>query len=336
MHLGVLELRAAAPTGTSLDLQLPFGTLVERSLELHREDTGVGDLEVRVRQSAAPLVPWRRVALGLALGAVAPTGGYVARSDAANLPPEASYLTLGRGTTWWLAEGDARTTVTPRVATFAQLSARGPLARTRDGFAWGSEVRATLGGQLARVRPWLGLLLSTDVVWRDGATEPDPFSGGRIDSASSGGWQWSLSPAVTFATAWPLAVVAGARVPIASDVVGNQLVPELGGFVAVAYRQRVAARAAEVRPEAGTITVVDYWATWCAPCAEIGRTLDAAAPGWPDVRIRKVDATARADAALPRIEIFDRSGARKAILVGGDAARVVEVVETLRHAGRSP
>jgi len=333
----VLELRASAPSGTSVDVQLPFGSLVERSVEVHREDHGVGDLELRVRQAAAPFVPWRRVALGLALGVVAPTGGYVARSDAANVPPEASYLTLGRGTTWWLAEADAHAAVTARGAAFAQLSARGPLANTRDGFAWGSELRATLGGTVARLQPWLGVMVSTDLVWRDGATEPDPFSGGRVASASSGGWQWSMSPALTFATPWPLALVAGARVPIASDVTGNQLVPELGGFVAVAYRQRIATRPPAVRPAAGTITVVDYWATWCAPCSEIARLLDAAAPGWPDVRIDKVDATAWPDApALPRIEIFDRTGARKAILVGGDAARVVEVVESLRHAGPTP
>lgn len=81
---------------------LPFGTLATRSLAERRTDSGVGDLEIRVRQSLRRYV--RPVALGVALGAVAPTGPYVARAGAANLAPEASYLTLGRGVPWWIGE----------------------------------------------------------------------------------------------------------------------------------------------------------------------------------------------------------------------------------------
>jgi len=339
VHLGVLELQAIAPTGTSVDLQLPFGSLVESSLAMRREDSGIGDLELRVRQSAAPLVRVRGLALGGALGVVVPTGGYVARSDAANLPPEASYLTLGRGTTWGIAEVDARVAITPRVSAFAQLSGRTPFARTRDDFAWGSELRATAGARVARVTSWLALLAASDLVWRDGATEPDPFSGGRLDAANAGGWQWSVSPTAVAATPWRFTVAAGVRVPIASDVTGNQLVPQLGGFVALAYTHRVAPRRT-VAPAPGRITVVDYWATWCAPCVEIGRALDAAAARWPDVTIVKVDATRwPADDAprlpaeargLPVIEVFDRRGVRKVILQGDAALRVVDEVEALR------
>ena len=338
VHLGVLEAGVAAPMGTSVDLQLPFGSLVQRSVEMEREDHGIGDLELRVRQSAAPLLHSRWLAVGGALGLVAPTGPYVARSDAANLPPEASYLTLGRGTTWWIAETDARAVITPHISTFAQLSARGPLARTDDGFAWGNEVRFTVGSRLTVITPWLASLPSLDLQWRGGATEPDPFTGARLDTANAGGVQLSASLAAVISLPWQLSFVAGMRVPLASDVTGNQLVPQIGQFVALAYNRRSAPRAL-FRPSRGRITVVDYWAIWCAPCAVMSRELEDAARRWPDVTIVKIDVDeARRplpDGArgLPVVEIYDRTGARTVMIVDGEPAHVIEAVETLR---RSP
>jgi thiol-disulfide isomerase/thioredoxin len=134
---------------------------------------------------------------------------------------------------------------------------------------------------------------------------------------------------------------------IAADVVGNQLVPQAGGFVALSYAH-TAARAASarsvaappVRTASGRITVVDYWATWCKPCTRIHELLEAAAPRWPDVAILRVDATAWPDPSapalpegatgLPVIEVLDDTGRRTHLLVGPDALRVVEIVDTLR------
>jgi thiol-disulfide isomerase/thioredoxin len=91
----------------------------------------------------------------------------------------------------------------------------------------------------------------------------------------------------------------------------------------------------------GRITVVDYWATWCQPCAVIDRALAAAAPRWgADVHVVKIDATewpgdtapalpAGAD-GLPAVEIFDATGARHLLLRGEDALRVVAEVDRLR------
>lgn len=345
VHLGTLQLQAAAPTGTALDLQLPFGALATRTLVERRTDTGIGDLELRIRQSAGRLLSMPRLAL--AAGAVLPTGPYAARSGAANVTPEASYLTLGRGTAWWIAEADVYGAVHRRAAVFGQLSARGPLAHTSDGFAWGPEVRATAGARVAAIAGRLAFVVASDLQWRGGATEPDPFAGGRIETASAGGLLWSVSPAAVVELGGGVSATVGARIPLHQDVTGNQLVPQVGGFAAVAYAPRLAPRKSPARyvPERGRITVVDYWATWCMPCAEISRLLEAAAPRWPDVRIVRIDATdwpgddapslPRGVEGLPAIEVFDENGARLALLVGPDALRVVEHVDALR-AGRSP
>jgi thiol-disulfide isomerase/thioredoxin len=342
VHLGTAQLQLAAPTATTLDVQLPFGSLLTRSIAQQRTDTGIGDLELRVRQSLSRV--FRRPATSVSAGLVVPTGGYVPRSGAANLAPEASYLTLGRGVAWWIAEADTRISLGRRTSVFAQLSGRGPLSRTDDGFDWGTELRTTAGAQVSSITSWLSLVLSSDVQWRDGASEPDPFSMARLTSANAGGIQWTASPAAVFALPGDLSVIAGLRIPLISDVVGNQLVPQTGGFVAMAYTRRLTppSRPAIDRapPPTGQITVVDYWATWCAPCLEISRSLEAAAPRWPDVRIVKVDATAwPGDGApalptgatgLPAVEVFDRTGVRIALLIGADALRVVEIVDRLR------
>jgi thiol-disulfide isomerase/thioredoxin len=340
VHLGTLQLQAAAPTGTALDLQLPFGSLTTRTIDARRTDPGVGDLELRVRQSAGRWV--ERPQLAVAIGAVLPTGPYVAHSGAANLAPEASYLTLGRGVAWWIAEADARIAVHRRASIFGQVSARGPLARASDGFAWGAEARATAGARAVAITDRLAFVVASDLQWRDGASEPDPFSGGRLASANAGGWQWLVSPAAVVELGGGVSASVGARIPLQSDVVGNQLVPQTGGFAAVSYAPRLEPRrsAARYQPPPGRITVVDYWATWCAPCIEISRQLEGAAKRWPDVRIVSIDASRwpdddapplpRGAGGLPVIEIFVETGARLALLVGPDALRVVERVDALR------
>jgi thiol-disulfide isomerase/thioredoxin len=313
-----------------------------------RTDDGLGDLELRVRQAASPWLAGSRWSAGAAIGAALPTGDYVARSGAANLPEEAAGLALGRGVTWWLVEVDGRREIARRGSAFAQITARGPLGRTDDDYQWGPEARATVGGRIA-VGWRLAAVVSTDVQWQAGATEPDPFDpGGRLDAASVGGWHWTVSPAIAIDLPGGVAAIAGARVPIADDVVGNQLVAGVGAFFALSISHAVTRRPPPVArrpvespgPAAGTITVIDYWASWCAPCREVERLLDAAAPRWPDVRIVRVDVTTPPDgtnglpsgaSGLPAIEIFDDTGARWALLFGDEALQVVDRIEALRR-----
>lgn len=351
VHLGTLQVIATAPTGTSLDVQLPFGSLVTRTLGTSRTDNGVGDLELRVRQSANSLLRIPRVGVGVTVGAALPTGPYVERSGAANLPPEASFLTLGRGTTWGLLELDGRSQVATRVSAIAQLTMRIPLARTKDEFDWGSEIRATVGTRIT-ILPWLTTMIATDLQWRGGSTEPDPFAGGRLMSANNGGWQGSLTPSLTATLPMGFSITAGARLPVYLDVTGNQLVPQLGGFTALSYTYQVTkprARRSEapvITNTVGKITVVDYSATWCAPCADIERDLAAAEARWPDVRIVRIDASNWPDPSAPRlpdgatglpvVEIFDQNGRRLALLLGEAARSVVQRVDEFRVTQAAP
>jgi thiol-disulfide isomerase/thioredoxin len=338
-HLGLVQAQASAPTGTSLIVELPVGALRSSTVDATRIDEGAGDLELRVRQELGRFLGARALGFALSLGVVVPSGAYTARSGAANLAPEASYLTLGRGVTWWIAEADARLTLGRRGAVLGQLSARRPFGRTEDGFSWGPEVRASVGGQLV-VWPRLALSATSDLQWRGGASEPDPFSDGRLTSANAGGWQWSVSPTIVFLAPHGLSIAAGVRVPVYADVRGNQLVPQVGAFITLGYSRQLGGRV-QLRPTLGQITVVDYWASWCAPCLEVAAILEAAARDWPDVRVERVDASQwtpeelgrRVPGAtgLPLVEIYDRDGRRRIQLRGPEAAQVVDAVEALRR-----
>ncbi len=359
VHLSTLELRVSAPANTQLSVQLPSGRLSTSTLQTERTDTNIGDLELRAKQ----VVPWLiKPRLEIGLGLVLPTGPYVPKSGAANLPPEASFLTLGRGVSWGIVELQGSVPISEKVSSYVQLSARHPMSNTNDEFSWGDEARVVLGGQM-QLPYGLSALGIAEMQWRGGATEPDPFAGTRVESANAGGTWWTLTPALSYSAMPGVSVLGGLRIPLLADVRGNQLVPGIGGFVAVSLSwSKKKTGAATIKslvkgtteaeepyvpeePTLGQITVVDYWASWCAPCKTITEALEEAESGWANVDIKKVDASGWPDngvqlpdgaEGLPVVEIFDSAGKRTHLLKGEDALKVVETVNTLRAERSEP
>ncbi len=346
VHLITAELAVTAPWQTKLSVQLPTGRLATSTLAESRTDTDIGDAELRIRQS---LPRFSSLRLDIGAGLVLPTGPYIAKSGAANLPPEASFLTLGRGVTWAIGELQLSTSVTKNISAYGEIAARAPLGRAEDDFDWGSEVRGLIGGQ-ARLPHGIAALAIAEWQWRGTASEPDPFAGGRLESANAGGNWFTLMPGLGYDLSKNISIVGGARVLVYSDVNGNQLVPSLGGFLSLtgrwspkpANRQSPPKEATSVpEPVIGSITIIDYWATWCAPCKDIDALLSAAAGEWgDDVVIHKVDASASPDESvtlpaeatgLPVVEIYDATGTRTEILLGPDALRVVNIVNRMRE-----
>jgi thiol-disulfide isomerase/thioredoxin len=87
----------------------------------------------------------------------------------------------------------------------------------------------------------------------------------------------------------------------------------------------------------GYVTVVDFWAAYCAPCKTIEAQLMAGIADHPDIVVRKVDvgpgdsdvARAYKLAGLPHLRIFDRRGRLRYMLVGEDAYGAAEAAKKL-------
>ena len=76
----------------------------------------------------------------------------------------------------------------------------------------------------------------------------------------------------------------------------------------------------------GRVTLVDYTASWCAPCQKLAPQLEAFAAARADVALHKIDATdwiaadlqthLPGEAGLPVLDIYGRDGRLLARLVG--------------------
>jgi thioredoxin 1 len=85
------------------------------------------------------------------------------------------------------------------------------------------------------------------------------------------------------------------------------------------------------------VTVVDYWATWCAPCLALKPLIDALEAREPRLTVRRVDASnldaeeleamVPGAAGLPIVEVFRADGSLARRLVGEAVFQVEDVVK---------
>ncbi len=335
LGLTTLSVGFSRGTGPGFELQLPVG-LIARADTVNgaQRDLGVGDLEVRGRFVAAP----GRFRLTASAGVALPTGAYAARSGQVGLQENARYLTLGRGTTWFLADLDGRLALPGRFGVFVSGTTRVALYEARDGFRWGPEVRATGGATFGPIVDRLSFALGFEVQWRAQSSEVDLFAGGHTASVNTGGTWLTATPSAQVRVMKGLAVFLALRVPVTQWAQGLQFVPGPGVFLGVGGTFELIGPTREVpKAKPGRVTVVDYWATWCEPCLKLKPLLEEARLRHPELVVKEVDASDWESselaaalpgvAGLPALEVYRRDGSLMTRLVGEDVFDFEKVLE---------
>ena len=83
------------------------------------------------------------------------------------------------------------------------------------------------------------------------------------------------------------------------------------------------------------LTLVDFWAEWCAPCKALSPTIDQIAEDYQDqVKVAKVDIDSNPNIpgkfgirGIPTVILF-KDGAQLDIMVGNSPQKVREMVES--------
>jgi thiol-disulfide isomerase/thioredoxin len=218
------------------------------------------------------------------------------------------YISLGRGVWWALADMEIIGGITDRIGYYVALNMRTPQTNISEfqgtafpyDFEWGNELRYNVGinGVL-----WKGVLNGSIAgEWQ--------YRGRGVENGEefiNGGGTWvGINPMLQVILGQGFSATATLRVPVFRDVVGLQVVPEIGTFVSLNYGWRdtppgpkPSVEVGQVPKQAriadllvpGKITLVDYWATWCEPCKKLAPLVTDFADSRDDVVLRKVDAT---------------------------------------------
>jgi thioredoxin 1 len=91
----------------------------------------------------------------------------------------------------------------------------------------------------------------------------------------------------------------------------------------------------------GNVTVVDFYADWCAPCRELSPSLEQMASTDPEIALRKIDivngntAVARQYnvRAIPQVNVYNRGGRLVGTVVGADIEEVRRYVAQAKTGG---
>jgi thiol-disulfide isomerase/thioredoxin len=359
MTLTSLTAGIDAPTGTGLTAFVPYSIVdYERNFVPRATERGLGDVEARVRQDMVRWLPKWMPRLALSAGAAAPSGNYLARQGESKFVGQATVdstaareVSIGRGVWWALADLDASGPIWKQLSAFGGVATRMPVTDAIDGFRWGMEARVTAG--LRHPVYWSWLVAGVQGEWLKRGRATEVINDVRQEYPNAGGEMATVAPMLA-AAPWPwLTLAAVYRVQVWRDVVGEQGVPEPSLFVSVGVQptfgaqepQRPSAPVAGAVPQvpevaavvqAGQVTLVDYWATWCEPCQRLTVLLDQFTAGRPDVVVRRIDASdwdaeawARilpSVAGLPVIDVHGRDRCLVQRLEGDAAFRFAEHV----------